>query len=335
MKKDFMWAYMLMLSNHYCDDQNGLPRGLYLKRDYTEENNIDLETWDSMVEFLAEKKYNTILVDLGDQVIYDSHPEISAPGAFSKELVKKKLDEIRALGMTPIPKLNFSACHHVWLHQYNRMVGTPKYYEVVSDLIAEVCELFDNPELFHLGLDEENYDCQYKWNEKILIRGEALWWHDLYFYFNEVEKNGVRPWVWSDYVWHHPDLFFKKMPHEVLQSNWYYENWQDYSNVYYDGHGISDSGYLANFDLTNKICQDTYERLDKAGYEDVPTCSTYASQRNQFQTLYHCKEKISEEHLKGFMTAPWRATGASEKYMLLNDANRFYLARKDVYPESL
>lgn len=103
--------------------------------------------------------------------------------------MKQKLDEIRAKGMVPIPKLNFSCCHHTWLKEYRRMVSTPIYYQVCADLIREVCELFDYPELFHLGMDEENVGNQ-RFRECVHIRRGDLLWHDLYFYFREVEKHG-------------------------------------------------------------------------------------------------------------------------------------------------
>ena len=297
---------------------------------------VDLDNLDLVIRRMHETKVNLALIQVDDGVLYESHPEISAPNAFRKEFVKEKLDEIRALGMTPIPKLNFSACHHVWLKEYTRMVSTPVYYKVCADLIAEVCELFDHPKLFHLGLDEENYDCQRTTVEKILIRGERLWWHDCFFYFNEVEKNGARPWVWSDYFIHHPKLFLDNMPKEVLQSNWYYETFRDYPPVP-DGYELPDSGYLGMEmrAVTNRLFQDAYGRLSDAGYDEVPTSSSYTSRNNQLQTMIHCKKTVSEERLKGYLTASWYQTWSINKYELLNDAWWFYEARKEVYPESL
>ena len=67
------------------------------------------------------------------------------------------------------------------------MVSTPEYYKVCADLIKEVCEAFGNPEFFHLGLDEENAANQV-YREFVHIRNNKLWWHDAYFYFDEVEK---------------------------------------------------------------------------------------------------------------------------------------------------
>ncbi len=55
-----------------------------------------------------------------------------------------------------MPKLNFSTCHDAWLGKYARTVSTPIYYQVCNDLIAEVCDLFDGPRLFHLGMGRKD-----------------------------------------------------------------------------------------------------------------------------------------------------------------------------------
>jgi hypothetical protein len=161
------------------------------------------------------------LLDIGDGVKFDSHPEISAPDAWSKEFLKQKINEARALGLEVIPKLNFSCMHHTWLKKYRYMVSTPEYYAACADVIREVCEAFGNPRFIHLGLDEERVGIT-TFREFIHVRNATLWWHDAYFFFKEAEKNGARPWVWSDYYWNNPELFTERMPREVLQSNWCY-----------------------------------------------------------------------------------------------------------------
>ena len=332
--KEMIWAYFIMLSDHFAYDPEARALGLYLPKPFKEENRIDLDTWDETIRFLGSHAFNTVLIDLGDQVRYESHPEISAPNAFSKEFVEKKLDEIRALGMKPVPKLNFSACHDVWLKEYSRMIGTKEYYRVCADLIAEVCELFGGPELFHLGLDEENYDCQQHTRERVMIRSASLWWHDCFFYFNEAEKNGARPWVWSDYYVHHPKLFLENMPKSVLQSNWYYKTFRNLPPVP-EGYELPDSGYFGSPAISDRLRQDAYGRLSDAGYDEVPTSSSYTSRNNQLQTMMLCKEQVAEEHLKGFLTASWYETWSIHRYSLLEDAFRFYEARRTVYPESL
>ncbi len=312
-----IFAYYIELSTHMWDDENTPSRYWGMPPRYTPENGVDEPTWDKIMDFLAERKYTTVVIDVGDGVRLDSHPEIAAPDAWSRDKLKTKLAEIRARGLEPIPKLNFSACHHTWLGIYRHMLSTPKYYEVCADIIGEVCELFGYPRLFHLGMDEENYANQ-TFREMVQIRGEKLWWHDFHFLCGECEKHGARPWIWSDYYWDHPDLFVKNMPKSVLQSNWYYGYFQTYAPGSYNDKGMQ-----------------AYIKLNELGYDQVPTCSTWANGTNTEQTLRWAKAYISPELLKGFMTAPWFRTTEENEYVLKSDAARLYYARKKVYPETL
>ena len=318
MKEPMIWSYFLQLSFHMWNEPGSRPRGMYLGT-YNENNEIHVETWDKLVQFVAERKFNMIVIDIGDGVKYDSHPEISAPDAWEKDFLKKKLDEMRALGLEPIPKLNFSTCHAAWMKEYRRMVSTPVYYKVCADLIAEVCELFGYPRLFHLGLDEENFSLQ-RWLPMVTIRQGDLLWHDNYFLFKECEKHGARPWVWSDYYWSNPQDFEANMPKSVLQSNWYYHLFQ-----------------LEEKSEFNKTSIATYEKLDALGYDQVPTASAcwHANGRNALQTLAFCKERLSEEHLKGFITVPWIDTKDFQEFALKNDAHALYYGRQLHYPETL
>ena len=303
-----IWSFYLYLSNHMWGP---VPDD--------EKNETDVAVWDEMIDFIAERGYNMVVIDVGDGIKFESHPEISAPDAWDKDFLKKKLDEMRAKGIEPIPKLNFSACHCVWMKQYRYMISTPAYYKVCADLIAEVCEAFGYPRFFHLGLDEEIIKHQKAQHVAIIRQGEH-WWHDAFFLFGECEKHGVRPWVWSDYFWHNPDLFKKNMPKSVLQSNWYY------------GSFTKD-----NVPENRLISINTYIELDRLGFEQVPTPSTWSMPNgiNQQQTLDFCRQNVSPELLKGFMTVPWARTWRDREFYLKNDAHMFYVARKMYYPETL
>ena len=91
-----------------------------------------------------------------------------------------------------------------------------------EDVIRDVVEIFDNPRFFHLGYDEETFvaqrDCRY-----VVLRQGTMWWHDFLWFVKVIEKSGCRPWMWSDYAWHHKAEYLKYMPKSVLQSNWYYD----------------------------------------------------------------------------------------------------------------
>lgn len=312
MKKDLIWAYLIHLSVNMWGDADGTNKySPYCDRFVTDE-----PTWKEVIDYLPSQGINTVLIDVGDAILYESHPEVSIPGAWSKDKMKAELDYIRSLGMTPVPKLNFSACHDAWLGKYSRMLSTPEYYQVCKDLIQEVADVFDNPSLFHLGLDEETADHQMSLAYSCIRQGD-LWWHDAYYLFGVCDKVGTRPWVWSDYLWHHPEEFLKKMPKSVLQSNWYY-----YGGIKKDSKGIY-----------TKPQYEAYRTLDQAGYDQVLTSSAIAGcWYNSQETMQLGKEDLSPELLKGFMTAPWFNTFASFVHALKHDALQFGEGKRKVFP---
>ncbi|MBK7711341.1 MAG: Tat pathway signal protein [Bacteroidales bacterium] len=252
---------------------------------------FDEMVWNALLKEMAGVGMNMVVIDLGDAIKYESHPEIAVKNAWTPEKLKAELAKMRKLGLEPIPKLNFATTHDIWLGKYARMVSSDTYYAVCRDLINEVIALFDHPRFFHLGMDEETAAHQVN-QDYAVIRQNDLWWGDLYFFISEVEKNGVRPWIWSDYAWHKPELFFRKMPKSVLQSNWYYGS---------------------NFDINTLSEQEKpyiklYDDLEKYGYDQVPTGSNHSVAENFESTVDYCKKVIDPARLYGFMTAPWRPT---------------------------
>lgn len=252
---------------------------------------FDDSVWDALLNEMATIGMNMVVIDLGDGIRYESHPEIAVKNAWTPERLRKELAKMRKLGLEPIPKLNFSTTHDIWMGEYSRMVSTSKYYAVCRDLIREVVGLFDTPRFFHLGMDEETAKFQAR-QDYVVLRQNDLWWGDLYFYISEVEKMGVRPWIWSDYAWSHPELFFRKMPKSVLQSNWYY--WADF------GQGKPKGSLKTDVKL--------YHDLESHGYDQIPTGSNYSDDQNMELTVDYCKKVVDPSRLYGFMTAPWRPT---------------------------
>ncbi|MCM8825137.1 MAG: Tat pathway signal protein, partial [Candidatus Omnitrophica bacterium] len=286
--KQLCWAYLLHLGYNMWGDRgpdNALPervKSKYPPRSYLR---CDKKIWDDLLKKFVKAGINMVVIDLGEGVKYDSHPELAVRGSWTPSFLKKEIAKMRKMGLEPIPKLNFSACHDFWLGKYARMVSTDIYYGVCRDLIEEVIDIFDKPGLFHLGMDEETARHQ----ERLLyavIRQHELWWHDLYFLVNAVEKKGVRAWIWSDYLWNHPDEFFSKMPKSVLQSNWYYGN------------------------VFNKQVSyvKAYLELEKHCYDQIPTGSNWLFAENFTMTVDYCKKHIAPERLLGFLQTSWRAT---------------------------
>ena len=252
---------------------------------------FDENVWRALTKRMADVGMNMVVIDLGEAVKYPSHPELWVEGSWEIDRFRSELARLRAMGLEPIPKMNFSAAHDTWLNEYERMLSTQTYFGVCADLIRDVAEIFDHPRLRHLGYDEETVGHQSKYLYCAVRQGE-LWWHDFLWFVKETEKNGMRPWIWSDYVWHHPELFYSRMPKSVLQSNWYY-------GAEFDA---SKAGGLA----ANRI--KTYEDLDKAGFDQMPTGSNWSNDVNFSGTVDYCRMVCSPERLKGFLMAPWYFT---------------------------
>jgi hypothetical protein len=273
---------------------------------------------NDIIAKMANEGMNMVVLDLGDAIRYDSHPEIAVSNAWTPERLREELDKIRRLGMEPIPLLNFSTGHDAWLGKYARMVSTDSYYAVCKDLIKEVIDIFNVPRFFHLGMDEETAQNQLSVGfEHIIVRQKELWWGDFYTLIGEVLKNGSRPWVWSDYYWHNPELFLKYMPKSVIQSNWYYDE---------------------RFEENIKEVK-TYLDLEKYGYDQIPTGSYHENnEKSILNTVQFCEKNIEDIRLLGFLQTFWKPiteeyrerilkgielTGGAKKWFEINHYNSF------------
>lgn len=258
---------------------------------------FDRGMWDEYVMKLKESGCNAIVIDLGDSMVYDSHPELAVEGAFTKDEMKRELDRLSSLGFEVIPKLNFSTTHDVWLGEYARMVSTPTYYKVCFDLIDEVIELF-RPRFFHIGFDEEDYANQSKY-DYVVIRQNDLWWHDLRLLADRVERGGARALIWSDYARHRPEEFVEKLPKSVIPVNWYY--FVEYGENIREEMRIR----VAPFDI-----------LEEHGFDQIPGGSVEYHKNNLELLAKYCKEHISKERLFGFIQTTWCAVDEQNKRKL-------------------
>ena len=290
-----VWANLLHLGYNMWEDWEVPEPPNVHQRSARTYLRCDSTLWRDLTQKMADAGMNLLVFDLGEGVRYDSHPEIAAQGAWTTGQLRAELSRLRGLGLEPIPKMNFSTAHDAWLGEYARMVSTARYYDVVGDLIAETAALFDQPRFFHLGMDEETWEHQRHY-EYAAVRQHDLWWRDFYFLVEQVENAGARPWIWSDYLWHHEEVFFRKMPKSVVQSNWYYsEDFEDFRSE------------------ANRTYVDAYDKLEAHGYDQIPTGSNWASPLNFERTVAFCRKHIAPERLLGFLTAPWHPTLEPER----------------------
>jgi hypothetical protein len=290
-----IWAYLLHLGYNMWEEEGAripeLDQEPERKRDVWKYRNAkpylrcNHKLFRELTQQMAESGLNAVVIDIGEGLKYESHPEIAVRNSWTPDKLRKELAQMRKLGLEPIPKLNFSTTHDEWLGPYSRCVSTDTYYRVCSDLIKETVDIFDKPRFFHLGMDEETANHQRRYLYTV-VRQQHLWWHDFYFLVDQLERNNVRPWIWASYLKHHPKEFFKKMPKSVLQSNWYY------------GFPLSS---------TNPYVKE-YLDLEEQGYDQVPCGSNYDTDKNFGSMVCYLKEKIAPERLKGFLQAPWFPT---------------------------
>ena len=265
------------------------------------------DLWRKSVDHAAKDGLNLVFIDIGEGVAFPSHPELAVAGTWSVEKFQKELARIRALGLEPVPKLNFSACHDAWLKNYHRMLSTRKYYQVVADVIRDMVQIFGNPRFFHIGYDEEFAIAQFN-SFHVTVRHGDLWWHDLFYTVDQVTKNGARPVMWSDALWTGREEYLRRMSKDVLQSNWYYRS------------DFSEKKMKWNYDFEKKggwgetvHGAAAFAVLEKAGFDQLPCCSNWAEDGCADALVAYCKATIDPSRLKGFYTAPWARCEPDEK----------------------
>lgn len=301
---DKIWGCLLHLSFNMWEEYISPHRPF---RGFRPDLELSESLWNDAIEKMAKVGANMVLIDLGDAIRYDSHPEIAVNGAWTPARLHQEVRRIKDLGMEPIPKLNFSAGHNTWLREYSKMVSTPEYYKVCADLIGEVCDLFDHPRFFHLGMDEESALHQ-KYYRYVVIRQNDVWWNDFLYLVSQVEKHKAQAWIWPDYMlWNHLDQFTRKMPKSVIQSNWYYG--EDFKPEY---------SYVK-----------AYLDLEKHGYMQMPTGSYHADNPDSIgNTVKFSRTHIADSRLLGFLQTFWKPTIEENRVRILKGIQLLGEARK-------
>ena len=288
---------------------NGMASESHLTADFKERNKgnrkaqihaiaekrflFDYGLWKDATEAMRRGGLNTVLIRLNEGVVYPSHPELAVEGSWEPTRLQDELKRLRKMGLDPIPKLNFSTTHCAWQKGWRRLTSTPEYYKFCSDIIRDVCDIFEKPSHFHIGMDEE-WPTSQEFDPLVILRNGDLWCHDCRYLISEVEKRGVRCAMWADWLRSHPDVCAKHIPKSVLVQNWYY----------------AELFNPAEFPPPpwNPIGYHSYKTLEDLGYDQCPTGSNWCGPRNMGMTVRHCLKTIAPERLKGFMAAPWKRT---------------------------
>ena len=309
---DFLWAYLIHLGTNTMCDCVPSSWGNFKKEQLpgfapSTTLRCDDAMWREAVDAHVKAGMNTLVIGIAEGLVYPSHPELAIKGSWSVDKLRAEIARLRGMGVEVLPKLNFSATHDIWLQDYSRMVSTPEYYKVCEDLIRDVYEIFDHPRLIHLGYDEENWENQCKYQYVVIRQGE-LWWHDFLWFVSTVEKLGMQAWIWTDCNRKHPEVFYKRMPKSVVQSNWYY--------------GVNFTGKDEPKDMKDSEKQRLQYYIDfsKAGFQQMPCGSNWYRDGNFPALARFCRENISKQSLRGMLMAPWFKTVPENRAKLLSSA---------------
>ena len=235
---------------------------------------------DEYTAALAKAGVNTLILDLGDAVCYQTHPELAVQNAWSVEKLRAKLAKLREMGFSLIPMLNFSTAHDIWLGDNAHMIATVPYYKVCTDLIREVCRIFDYPTYFHLGWEDETYQAQEDMGlEYIAVRHMDQWWHDFYLFADRVLGEGATPMFFADKMWLDADEFIKQTPPNAVVCN----------------------RFNGKLDATALAC---FERLNKENYDQLPVFDGAPNAYALQQLKEYTARVIADEHLLGLAVDP-------------------------------
>ena len=259
---------------------------------------FDETLWREFADRLKASGCNTLIVDLGEFVRFPSHPELAVKGSWEPARMNAEIRRLKAMGFDVIPKLNFSTCHDTWLKEYSWMVSTERYHQVCADVIRDACEICDRPSAFHLGLDEEDIVGFQSKQQIIIMRQGERWWKDVHRLIGNVEKQGARAWMWSDWAFHNDvDEFIRRIPKATMQCPWTY--------------GLTDK-YLYD---EKKIR--VMDRLGEAGLDIVPAGSNCFGCLGNFHALTeHAAQNIPPDHFKGMLMTTWMQTRSPYRRLL-------------------
>lgn len=290
-----------------------------------EKTHIDDASWERRMAACAKNGVNMLCIDLAEGLRYPSHPELALEGSRSPEWMNDRVRRLRDMGIEAVPSLNFSAAHNYWLGFWSRRISTPEYYRTISELLADAYDIFEKPSMMNFGMDEENEDCTKRDYFSSRRQGDLLW-HDIDFYAKTISKLGARPWMWSDYEWWRSADYVKRVSKEIMQTNWYYGFDFDYKNM----KGIE------------KTYVESYVRLEKAGFDQMPGCSNYVgaahtkagrkvNTENIPGTVEFAKREIAPSRLKGFYCMPWVSTNANSDPTWVDSCNQLGAAKKKYF----
>ncbi|HJN16400.1 MAG TPA: family 20 glycosylhydrolase, partial [Armatimonadota bacterium] len=197
---------------------------------------------DFIYRTVARLKMNKVVFIVPEGMQFDSHPELSAPNAWSKDELRQFVDFAREHYIEVIPLVTvlghaswFTVTHKELVEPANdhniACVRLPETNALIADVMAEVVEVFE-PEMVHLGMDEcwwKTLDkpeeercprCGEDWPQ--IVAQQATFFHDL------LAEKGIRTMMWDDMLLpehnggapYHTARALGGIPTDMVITNW-------------------------------------------------------------------------------------------------------------------
>ncbi len=201
---------------------------------------------------LAAWKKNMYMPFMEDDFHYKSHPYLGRPDTFTPKTRKLILEHARKNHIVIVPQLE--AFGHGWgLLRHNELKelrlagrpweyapGVPKVYEVLRELLKEICDAFPDSEYLHVGFDEVGgYNPGHSWpffddercRELLNKLGSCgLFAHHAEQMLQIGEGLGRKVMFWHDELTDKPELM-TVFPKRGIIVVWLYERMDDFHEV--------------------------------------------------------------------------------------------------------
>jgi hypothetical protein len=190
-------------------------------------------TVDSFVRFIVEelapRKVNTLILRVDFRYQYKSHPELADSISLSKADIKKMLNACRKNNIQMIPQINLLG-HQSWAGHTNKLLAVypqfdetpevkmpekyewpnadnlycksycplhPEVHPVVFDLVDEICDVFE-ANAFHAGMDEVFYLGNDKCPRCSGRDKAELFANEVRLINDHLAQKNRRLWIWGD-----------------------------------------------------------------------------------------------------------------------------------------
>ncbi len=279
----------------------------------------DTELWEleKFVRFCGALKYSHIILEFWGMLRYDLMRELSWEHAFSKEQVKKVIDEARTLGMEVIPMFNHwghaascRICHgkHVVLDQAPQYQSyfsedgwcwnykSEKVQRLLKNIREELMELCGDGEYFHVGCDEA-YGFDFSKESMDIMCGFLNGVAD------DLARHGRRMIMWGD-------MCICKNP-EYTTGNYYSANCISKEKEDYMLSHLDKRILMADWQYeTKKYPVETSVVFKNAGF-DVVTCPWDCG----VASIDACLDTVKKQELFGIMHTTWHTLSLGTPYV--------------------